>query len=80
MTEPRGTPPLIISRAVFTGALAGGVTGLVIGTATFPIVGTCLGSAAGVAAGAGIGLVNGAALPVLSRRTSSDWCSQSPRA
>jgi hypothetical protein len=71
MTEPRGTPPLIISRAVFTGALAGGVTGLVIGTATFPIVGTCLGSAAGVAAGAGIGLVNGAALPVLSRRTSS---------
>jgi hypothetical protein len=73
MTESRAAPPLIVGRAAFTGALAGGVTGLVIGTATFPIVGTCLGSAAGVAAGAGIGLVSGAVLAVLSRRTSSRW-------
>jgi hypothetical protein len=71
MTEPRRPLPLIVGRAVFAGALAGGVTGLVVGTATFPIVGTCLGSVAGVAAGAGIGLVDGAALAVLSRRTSS---------
>jgi hypothetical protein len=73
MTESRAAPPLIVGRAAFTGALAGGVTGLVIGTATFPIVGTCLGSAAGVAAGAGIGLVSGAVLAVLSRRTSFRW-------